>query len=88
MPLFVIKPNPDKPEIRNPKHEIRNKFESPKLKLPNKKKLNGCSDPSEAWIDRDLQRCKEFLANKNDNFRTKILKGPMGLFAIKNHYEN
>ena len=28
----IAKPNPDKPEIRNSKSEIRNKFESSKFK--------------------------------------------------------
>jgi mannose-6-phosphate isomerase len=30
--LISKNPNPDKPEIRNSKYEIRNKFESPKFK--------------------------------------------------------
>ncbi len=30
--IHHVNPNPDKPEIRNSKYEIRNKFESPKFK--------------------------------------------------------
>ena len=49
--FFFLGPNPDKPETRNPK-QIR----ITKIKITKQKKLNGRSDPSEVWIDRDLQR--------------------------------